>query len=324
MIAARQPDSLLQWMDDLADPTRLRLLSVLERHELGVAELCDVLQAPQSTVSRHLKLLADGRWTRSRRSGTANLYRMAADELPPSARKLWQLAREELAGTPTFEQDQLRLDRLLQERRSASQSFFAGAAGEWDRLRTELYGRSFTSAAMLALLPRGMVVADLGCGTGQMTAELAMYVGSVIGVDNSAAMLKAARKRINGQGNVELRRGDLEALPLDDNACDAAMLTLVLTYVAEPLKVLREARRIVKPGGRVVVTDLLRHSRDDFRREMGQVSMGFELDELTSLLSEAGFENETVRPLPPEANVKGPALLLASATARGATVTTPG
>lgn len=311
MIAASQPATLLQWMEDLADPTRLRLLSLLERHELGVAELCDILQAPQSTVSRHLKLLADGGWTRSRRSGTANLYRMAADELPGAARKLWNVAREELAGTPTFEQDQLRLERLLQERRTASQTFFAGAVGQWDRLRTELYGRSFSYAAMLALLPPDMVVADLGCGTGQITAELAQYVGRVIGVDNSGAMLKAARKRVSGQANVELRRGDLEQLPIDDATCDAAMLTLVLTYVAEPVAVLREARRILRPGGRVVVVDLLRHSRDDFRREMGQVSMGFEVDELTAMLQATGFTNASTRPLPPEANVKGPALVLA-------------
>jgi len=306
-----QPASLLQWMEDLADPTRLRLLCLLERHELGVAELCDIIQSPQSTVSRHLKLLGEGGWTRHRRSGTANLYHMSSDELPGPARKLWQLAREQLAATPTCEQDQLRLDRLLEARRSVSQDFFAGAAAQWDKLRAELYGQSFAYAAMLALLPRDMVVADLGCGTGQITAELSPYVRGVIGVDNSAAMLKAARKRTRGRDNVELHRGDLEALPLADEQCDAAMLTLVLTYVADPLTVLREAVRIVKPGGRVVVIDLLRHSRDDFRRTMGQQNMGFEVQEMGQLLTRAGCEEIDVRPLPAEANVKGPALMLA-------------
>lgn len=309
---ARQPDALLGWMESLADPTRLRLLRLVERHELGVAELCDVLQLPQSTVSRHLKVLGDQGWTRSRRNGTANLYHMIDDALQSPARKLWQLARDEVADSPTFKQDQLRLTRLLSQRRKGSQAFFAGAAARWDKLRVELYGRAFNQAALLALLPADLVVADLGCGTGQVTAELAPYVGKVIGIDNSGAMLKAARRRTGEIKNVELRKGDLEALPLDDATCDAALLTLVLTYVDEPATVLGEAARIVKPGGRVVVVDLLRHGRDDFRRQMGQRCLGFEPETMVAMLRRAGCSAPTCRPLPPEAKAKGPALLLAT------------
>src|SRR5207302_4849766 len=105
----KQPDSLLGWMESLADPTRLRLLRLLERHELGVAELCDVLQLPQSTVSRHLKVLADEGWLRSRAQGTTNLYRMDAAEVETPARRLWALTREHTESWATVEQDRRRL-----------------------------------------------------------------------------------------------------------------------------------------------------------------------------------------------------------------------
>src|SRR5438876_427793 len=212
--AHSQPKALLGWMESLADPTRLRLLRVLERHELGVAELCDVLQLPQSTVSRHLKVLADEKWVRHRRQGTNHFYRTILDELDAAARRLWLLAREQTENWPASKQDRLRLDRLLRERQGEGQAFFAGAAGEWDRLRSELYGHQFSDLATLALLPPGAIIADLGCGTGQIIDRLAPFVARVIGVDISPAMLKAATKRLSPHKNVALRRGDIAAIPI--------------------------------------------------------------------------------------------------------------
>ena len=305
---------LMAWMESLADPTRLRLLRLLERHELGVAELCDVVQLPQSTVSRHLKVLADQKWVRGRRQGTNHLYRTILDELEAGARRLWLLAREQTDNWPAVKQDRLRLDRLLAEKQGDSQAFFAGAAGEWDRLRGELYGRNFSDAATLALLPASYVVADLGCGTGQVIDRVAPFVKQIIGVDNSPAMLKAAKKRLADHKNVDLRRGDLSAVPIDDKTCDAAMLILALTYVADPAAVLAEMSRILKPSGRAVIVDLLPHDREEFRRQLGQTRLGFEPKELDQLLSDAGFTHTQIRPLPPEPNAKGPALFLATAS----------
>src|SRR3954468_10474849 len=222
---ASQPDALLAWMDCLADPMRLRLLRILERHELGVADLCDVLQAPQSTVSRHLKVLAEQNWVQSRRQGTNHLYEMILDELTPAARKLWLLAREQMETWATLGQDELRLQRRLAQREEDSQSFFAGAAAEWDRIRNELYGCRFDLHAVLPLLPASAVIADLGCGAGELAALIARHVKAVIGVDSSAEMLKTAKKRANGLANLDLRRGDLTALPLADGEADAAMMT---------------------------------------------------------------------------------------------------
>jgi len=307
-----QPRALFSWMEALADGTRLRLLRLLERHELGVIELCDVLQLPQSTVSRHLKVLAEGGWVKSRRQGTTHLYGMILDELEPATRKLWLLAREQTDKWATVGQDELRLSRRLKERQKDSEAFFAGAAGEWDKLRVEMYGKKFAREAMMALLPSEYVVADLGCGGGGVTAELAEHVARVYGIDNSQAMLKAARKRIEGKQNVELKRGDLEAIPLEDESCDAAIMLLVLSYVAEPAVVLREMGRILKRGGKAVIVDLLPHDRDDFRRMMGQVSLGFAGEELKRDLEAAGFSEVKIVDLPPEEGAKGPGLFLAS------------
>ena len=312
---AQRTQHLLGWMEALSDPTRLRLLRLLERHELGVVELCDILQLPQSTVSRHLKVLGDQKWVRSRREGTTRLYRMILDELTAPARRLWLLAREQTDEWATLRQDELRLDRVLRAREAEdSQTFFAGAAAEWDKLRAELYGDAFTTQAMLSLLPRDYVVADLGCGTGQVTAALAPHVKHVIAVDNSAAMLKAAKKQTADLANVDLRRGELTELPIEAGACDAALLLLVLSYVPDPATALSEMSRVLKPGAKAIVVDLVPHDRDDFRRRMGQQRLGFERNEFEHLMVTAGFEPPTVRPLPPEPNVKGPALFLSVAT----------
>ena len=313
MIAAAQPDLLLGWMGALSDRIRLRLLRVLEQHELGVAELCDILQLPQSTVSRHLKILLDEGWLKSRRQGTVHLYRMPSGELDGGARKLWLAAREQTESWPAVRQDQMRLARRLQERRQASQAFFAGAATQWDRLRGELYGRSLSQQAMLPLLPADAVVADLGCGTGEVAATLAPWVGRVIGLDSSAAMLKAAARRMENLPNVELRRGELDAIPIEDGSCDAAMAVLVLSYVTDVHAGLKEIARILKPGGRLVIVDLLPHDREDFRLKMGQQVLGFDLEQFRRTLEEAELKVTRSLALPPEPEVKGPALFLVSA-----------
>jgi SAM-dependent methyltransferase len=308
-----QTEDIVELMGSLSDPKRLRILHLLEGQELGVVELCDVLQSPQSTISRQLKVLADAGWVRSRRQGTAHLYRTILDELEPAARRLWIVARQQTQQSPAVLQDQLRLRRRLEERSKDSQSFFAGAAAEWDGLRGELYGGGFSAAAMLALLPSDAVVADLGCGTGQIAGPIAPYVRQVIGVDNSAAMLKAAGRRLAGADNVELRRGDLAVLPIESGTCDAAMMVLSLTYLPEPSAAIREMGRILKPGGKAVLVDLLPHDRDDFRRQMGQRWLGFDLQQVKTWLDDSKFEKVKSGPLPTESTAKGPALFLSVA-----------
>lgn len=305
------PEALMGKMDSLVDPTRLRILLLLDGQELGVAELCEVLQLPQSTVSRHLKHLSERGWVRHRRRGTSHLYRMSQETLEGPSLDLWRLMGGESRTWPTAAHDALRLKQHL-ARRPRSEAFFAEASSQWDKMRREYYGESYLLGAALAMLPAGWTVADLGCGTGQLVMQLARHVNRVIGVDRSPEMLAAAHRRVGRESGVELLEGELEELPLGGGCCDAALMLLVLTYLPAPEVALGEAARILRPGGRLVIVDLMRHDREDFREEMGQYSRGFDAAELETALERAGLASPRSHALPPEPQAKGPALLLAS------------
>lgn len=305
--------AILDHLASLADTTRSRILLLLDRHELTVSELCGIMQLPQSTVSRHLKALADSGWVAARSEGTSHLYTMTRDELDPSARRLWSLVRDQVGPTPAAAQDQRRLQAVLAERRTKSQEFFSSSAGQWDRVRDELFGDRYHLAAMAAFAETDAIVGDLGCGTGQTTAALAPFVARVVGVDESAAMLQAARKRLQGFGNVDLRRGELESLPIDDARLDAATLMLVLHHVPEPERAIAEVARVLKPGGRVILVDMLPHDRENYRQQMGHVWLGFSDEHVRRMLGEAGLGEVRIVSLAPDARAKGPALFVSTA-----------
>jgi ArsR family transcriptional regulator len=305
--------AILEHMSALSDPTRCRMLLLLEKHELTVSELCAVLQMPQSSVSRHLKTLADDDWVASRRDGTSRFYSMPVDDLDSGAKRLWPLIREQVAGTAAASQDDRRLRGVLTRRRAKSQEFFATAAGNWDRLRGELFGDQFFLWALLGLIDPAIVVGDLGCGTGQLTETVAPYVKRVVAVDASQDMLDAARERVMAARNVELRKGELESLPVESGELDAAMLSLVLHYSPAPPRALSEVARVLRPGGRVLVVDMLPHERQEYQQQMGHVWLGFSEKQITRFLTNAGFGDVRVRALPADPDAKGPALFAAVA-----------
>ena len=306
--------AILEHMSALSDPTRCRMLLLLEKHELTVSELCAVLQMPQSSVSRHLKTLADDDWVVSRRDGTSRFYSMAAEDLDAGARRLWPLIREQVAATSAAGQDDRRLRGVLTRRRAKSQAFFATAAGGWDRLRGELFGDTFFLWGVLGLIDPTLVVGDLGCGTGQLTETVAPHVKRVIAVDSSPDMLDAARLRIGGARNVDVRQGELESLPIDAGELDAAMLSLVLHYSPSPARALVEVGRVLRPRGRVLVVDMLPHEREDYQQQMGHVWLGFSEKQMTRLLNGAGFGDVRFTMLPADPDARGPALFAAVAT----------
>jgi ubiquinone/menaquinone biosynthesis C-methylase UbiE/DNA-binding transcriptional ArsR family regulator len=308
--------AILDHLSALSDPTRSRLLLLLDRHELTVSELCGILQLPQSTVSRHLKALADAGWIGARAEGTSNLYTLSREALDAAARRLWLLVREQVAPTPAATQDQRRLQTTLAARRSQSQEFFASSAGQWDRLRDELFGDRFHLAALAAFAEDSWTIGDLGCGTGRASEAIAPFVARVIAVDASAAMLQAAKKRLQPFDNVDLRRGDLEALPIDDGLLDAATLMLVLHHVTEPARALAEVARVLKPGGRLILVDMLPHDREHYRQQMGHVWMGFAEEQIHRMLGDTGFTHARVVPLAPDSKVKGPGLFVATSRKR--------
>lgn len=321
--------TILQNLATLADATRARLLLVLERHELTVSEVCVVVQLPQSTVSRHLRILSDDGWLSSRADGASRYYRLSS-ALPPGARGLWDAVREPLAEAPESAQDAGRARAVVARRRTRSQEFFSTAAGEWDAVRAELFGPSPELPALLALLEPSWEVGDLGCGTGRLAQAVAPYVRRVVAVDESPDMLAAARARlgagvegevegmpaegeVEGRGHVELREGRLEALPLGDASLDVALLALVLHYVPDPAQALAEARRVLRPAGRVLVVDMTAHGRPDYRERMGHLWPGFERSQVEGWLTEAGFDGIRYRALPADPAAKGPLLFAAVA-----------
>jgi ArsR family transcriptional regulator len=312
--------AVLDRLSALADLTRSRLLLVLERDALTVGELCRVMRLPQSTVSRHLKLLADEGWVTVRAEGTSNRYRAALRELDPAARQLWQLVSGEIAQAPAAKQDATRLRSVLAERSTRSREFFATSAGQWDRLRSELFGARAELGALPALLDDTWAVGDLGCGTGQVAASLAPFVRRVVAVDGSAPMLTAARKRLEPFRNVEIRRGELEALPLDDGSLDAAVLSLALHLAPEPARVLAEAARVLRPGGKLLIVDMMPHDRTDFIESMGHLWPGFDAESIGAWGRDAGFASVSYHPLSADPAAKGPTLF-AAVLRRGSTST---
>ena len=294
-------------LTELADATRCRLLLALEAHELTVGELCTALALPQSTVSRHLRILSDEAWVESRAEGATRWYRMAPT-LDHEARALWTLVRAPVSTTVAAQQDLVRVESVLTARRSRSEAFITSAAAEWDANVTTLFGARADLGAALALLDPMLIVGDLGCGTGSLSLALARHVAHVHAIDGSAAMLDAARQRLQGEANVTIAEGSLEALPLGDASLDVAVLMLVLHHVAEPSRVLREARRVLRGGGRLLIADMCAHEREEYRTQMGHVWLGFDERSVRGWLSKAGFRSMRSVPLPVNPAAVGPAL----------------
>jgi ArsR family transcriptional regulator len=303
-------------LNTLSDSVRTRILGMLGRAELTVNELCAVLQLPQSTVSRHIRTLVDGGWVLGRREGTSRWYRTAERSADSVAGRLWSLVGGELAEGATALDDGRRLERVLAQRHQTSQGYFSAVAAEWAEVRTNLFGTDFDRIALLGLLDRTWTAGDLGTGVGQMTSHLAPFVHRVIAVDESKPMLDTARARLADAANVDVRQGRLEALPIDDAELDVALMVLVLHYLPDPAAAIREAGRCVRPGGRLLVADMLPHSRTEYQHTMGHRWLGFEPAMLSEWLTRSGFEAPTFVDLPTDTQARGPALFAATATRR--------
>ncbi|HYC50257.1 MAG TPA: metalloregulator ArsR/SmtB family transcription factor [Gemmatimonadaceae bacterium] len=303
-----RPAAVFERLGTLADPTRTRILLILEGSELTVSELCSVLQLPQSTASRHLKILSDEAWITARDSGSSRFYSLMPSRLDAVARRLWQVVREQFSASPAAHQDARRKESVLGARRVKMHTFFTGAVGSWDQMRTELIGARTDLLALLDLLDPALTVGDLGCGTGNLSEVLAPVVRRVVAIDESGAMLTAARKRLSPFTNIDVRGGSLEALPVDDGELDVALMFMVTHFVLEPAKVLSEVKRALAPGGRILILDLTSHEREEYSAQMGHIWQGFTEAQLRSWVADAGLNVVRFRELPADPKAKGPAL----------------
>jgi ubiquinone/menaquinone biosynthesis C-methylase UbiE/DNA-binding transcriptional ArsR family regulator len=274
----------------LGDPNRLRMLLLLAREELSVAELQEILGMGQSTISTHLSQLKHAGLVEDRRAGKNIWYQAkSGGEVVSKLLLLLQQAPEEL---PESEHDQAALQLALRKRQDKTRAFFDDMAGRLGR--EYVPGRSWRSIAeaLLLLLPP-LVIADLGAGEGGFSLLLAQGAQQVIAVDNSDRMVElgSALARKQGVRALEYRKGDLEAVPIADASVDLALFSQSLHHALHPGRAVAEAWRILKPGGRIVVLDLVQHRFAEARELYADVWLGFSEVELESLLRKAHFGN---------------------------------
>ena len=289
----------------LATPAKTRILKLLSQEELSVTEVAQVVQLPQSTVSRHLKGLTESGWAQSRRAGNSVLF-ILSTELKEDDARLWSYISLELQER--WADDRLRLERILLTRSASSRDFFSRLGHRWRDLRTEMFGEHYLTHLAFALIPRGQVIADLGCGTGDTLEHLAPRVDRVIGVDREPTMLDVARTRLARFDNVELREGEVESPPLQPKEIDLALMNLVLHLMEAPEEALTATAEALQSGGRVIILDMVRHQRKVYRRTMGHVHLGFDRVDLETLAQASALTLRSYQTLPPDLNATGPAL----------------
>jgi SAM-dependent methyltransferase len=276
-------DTLTDLFRALADPTRLRIVALLRQMELAVGELAQVLGQSQPRVSRHVKILCDAGLARRRREGSwVFLTPGEATVAEPLAALI-----DAAGGVELGREDIDHLAAIRAERTAAAERFFAAHAHEWDALRSLHAADEAVEAAMHKLLPAplGRVV-DLGTGTGRM---LELFGGhGAIGLDRSPEMLRLARVKLDGRG-VELRQGEVTALPLDNAAADTVIVHQVLHYLADPATAIAEAARILAPGGRLLIADFAAHDHEELRDTAAHARLGFDDAQIAGWLAESGL-----------------------------------
>ncbi|MBU6181225.1 MAG: metalloregulator ArsR/SmtB family transcription factor [Verrucomicrobia bacterium] len=280
--------SILKSLRVLSDPVRLRLALLLVEEELTVAELQEILGLAQSRISTNLALLKGEGLVNDRRVGK-NIFYSAAEDPGPAALAVLEAARGELKEAAA---DKAHLAFTLRKRKDKAAEYFNRLAGKFGRAYVP--GRSWEALAhgLLRLLPP-MAIADLGAGEGTLSQLLARTAKKVIAIDNSEKMVEFGSKLAKEHGfpNLEYRLGDIEDPPIDSGSVDLALFSQALHHAAAPQKALQAAHRILRPGGRVLVLDLLSHTHEKTRELYGHVWLGFSEIELQRMLKKAGFSS---------------------------------
>lgn len=285
----------------LGDPIRLRILGLIALQELSVGELSRALGLSQSRVSNHLRVLRETPLLAERRVGSSIFLALGIDADDESlAARLWSALAGEVAALDQHEQDLSRLRRVLSERRDRGPEFFDRVAGDWDTIGTDFKSGQARQRAVAQLVDPELVVADLGCGTGYLTRALLGVAAKVIAVDASEGMLEQARGHLElapAGTEVELRLGELDALPIADGEVDGAIAGMVLHHLPSMDSALAEMRRILRPGGTAVVLELEPHREAWLHDALGDRHLGLEPSMVAKALERAGFESVRVEAL---------------------------
>lgn len=281
--------SIFNSLKIISDPTRLRILYILNGQELSVADLQEILNMGQSRISTQLSQLKNEELTTDRRVGKSNLYSANIPE------KLIAIITDAVAELPEKQQDQAALTHLLNKRRNKSKAYFDQLAGKFGKQYVP--GRSWKglAEAMLKILNYD-VVADLGAGEGTLSQLLAQRAKKVIAIDTSEKMVEFGTKlaKEHDLPNLEYRLGDISAPPIDDQTVDLAIFSQALHHAEQPSKALSEAFRILKPGGTLIVLDLLQHNFEQAKELYYDIHLGFSEVELYTMINDAGFNTTDV------------------------------
>ncbi|WP_416908938.1 MAG: ArsR/SmtB family transcription factor [Polymorphobacter sp.] len=294
-------ESLLDVFRAVADPSRVRILLLLDQMELSVGELAVVLGQSQPRVSRHVRILAEAGLVSRAREGAWVFVRLSGRARPVMA-AMRALGDIESIGA----EDRARLAVVRAERAVAADSWFAAHAEDWDRERSLFSREADVEAAILAALgdrPLGDLM-DVGTGTGRMIELLGPRAETALGIDRSPEMLRLARGRIEAAGlrRAEVRSGDMFSLPGIDGSFDTVVMHQVLHFADDPPAVVAEAARVLRPGGRLLIVDLAAHDREALRSERRHVRLGFAAAQLSDWMAAAGLRAEVAAHLPaPEA-----------------------
>lgn len=270
-----------------ADATRVRLLALLAREELTVAELSAITRLAQPRVSTHLARLKEAGLVRDRRAGVSAYYRFDEDVLEPAQLALWRMLRDG-SDDPLLRQDAERVAEVLASR-AAEQNWADTVAGDMERHYSP--GRTWEALARSALpLMEAGDVLDIASGDGVLAELIAPHARRYVCLDASSKVVMAASERLRRLGNVEVHEGDMHALPFDDAHFDLVVLMHALTYADEPAKAVAEAARVLRPGGRLLLTSLARHEHRSVVEAYGHVNLGFTDKDLQRFVTRAGLE----------------------------------
>jgi len=282
--------STLKSLRALSDPTRVRIVALLEKDELSVNELQEITRMGQSRISTHLGLLQDSELVQSRREGKRTFYKLYP-EANGTAGEFINLAIRGAKELPEHESDQINLRRILSRRREQAQVYFNHIAGRFDRIYGP--GRSWQAFGhlLLRILPP-LVVADLGAGEGLLSELLARRCKKVIAVDNSGKIVAfgVAKAKKNNLKNLEFRLGDLQNPPIEPHSVDLVILSQALHHAEDPAKAIEAAYKLLKPHGQILVLDLLKHNFEKARELYGDRWLGFPESDLHLWLEQAGFK----------------------------------
>ncbi|MCP4220185.1 MAG: metalloregulator ArsR/SmtB family transcription factor, partial [bacterium] len=271
----------------LADETRLRLVHLFLHYELNVNEIVSIMKMGQSRISRHLKILVDGKILTSRRDGLWTFYSAMPEG---DGRRFVESVRYLFQEDTCFALDLEDALRVLEERSKETTRFFDTIAEDWEKLKREIFGEVDLNHMILEAADKSETIVDLGCGTGDLLADLKPKAQQLIGVEKSPRMLETARARFADDTKIRLRMGELEHLPLREGEANLAVINMVLHHLREPAKAIREVHRILKAGDAFIIVDLVKHQQEGMRERFGDLRLGFSQEEIEQWLQNAGFK----------------------------------